>query len=131
MALDALEMAAIRANAYAEALTDTGQIIRNTSQTAASDALGGGGVQADYQNVGSPIQCRLKIHRPKAEEVVAGQVRSMTMFETRWPVGTDIREYDRVQITSGDYPGLYDVSSVERGQSARKCHPPQPPPEHG
>ncbi len=117
MALDQDELAAIRAEAERTILVQSAQVMRNSGQTAASDSLGGGGVQADWQNVGDPVATRLKVHRPKAEEVVAGQVRSMTLFEARFPVGTDIRVTDRVDVLTGDYPGLYSVESVSSGQA--------------
>ena len=103
--------------AYRMVLSQSAQILRNVDQTAASDNLGGGGSLGDFEPFGLPVMCRLKVHRPKVEEVVAGQVRSLTLYETRFPVGTDLLASDRVQVLTGDYPGLYSVSSVEEGQS--------------
>ena len=117
MALDELELAAIRAESERTVMVQSAQVLRNTAQTAVSDMLGGGGIQADWLPSGPVIACRLKVHRPKAEEVVAGQVRSLTMFEARFPVGTDLLVTDRVDVLNGDYPGTYEVASITSGQA--------------
>ena len=118
MALDTDELAAIRAEAERTILTDTAQILRNTAQTADSDALGGGGVSADWQPLGYPVPCRIaKIYRPRPELVISGQVRGTLTYETRFPVGTDIVESDRVQVTGGAYDGTYYVAEIGKGQS--------------
>ena len=117
MSLDALELVAIRAEAERSVLVQTAQVIRNTGQTAVGDALGGGGLVSAWQPSGPVVACRLKVHRPKAEELVDGQVRSLTMFEARFPVGTDLLVTDRVQVLNGDYPGTFSVASVTSGQA--------------
>lgn len=115
--LDAAELAEIRTEAERTVLVQSAQILRNTGQSAAGDNLGGGGLLGDWEPFGVVVSCRLKVHRPKAEEVVAGQVRSLTMFEARFPVGTDLLVTDRVDVLNGDYPGTYSVASVTSGQA--------------
>lgn len=118
MALAAGELAAIRAEAERTILTESAQILRNTSQSSASDSLGGGGVQGDWKPAGDGVACRVaKVYRPKPEDIVAGQVRAMLMYETRFAVGVELLPTDRVRILTGVYPGLYSVSNVAQGQS--------------